>query len=316
MSEPYPFTRILVPFDGSPGARLALEWAAVLAKAGGDSVALITLLRVVGGAYLARHLHNVDLRVTRMDQVATWRRMRQHHLDHQILPLLEEGRHFLREKGVAAAIDTRVADGKVGGEILRLAGEGGYNAIVMGRRGLSPVRGLFLGSVTRQVLLSAQKMTIFVAGPDVVFKPDCPVSPLLLPVDGSEPSRAAVRQGAALAQRFAGCQPQFTLLHVVDFVKVSGALNAGTTFLVKEGEDILAAGRGILQEAGLEGPESDKLLVGDPSRIIAAEAAEGQYALVLMGARGLSSLKQLLLGSVSKEVVHRVSRAMVGIVYL
>jgi nucleotide-binding universal stress UspA family protein len=308
--------RILVPYDGSPGAGLALEWAAVLARAGGDSVALITLLRVAGGAYLARHLHNVDLRVTRMDQVAAWRRMRQHHLDHQILPLLEEGKRLLQEKGVAAPIDTRVAEGKIGEEILRLAGEGGYNAIVLGRRGLPPVKGLFLGSVTRQVLSLAQKMTIFVAGPEVVLNPDCPISPLLLPMDGSEPSQEAVRQGAALARRFTGCHPQLTLLHVVDFVKVGASLNAGTTFLVKEGEDILASGHQILQEAGLDGPGADKLLVGDPSRIIAAEVEEGQYALVLMGARGISPLKQLLLGSVSKEVVHRVSRAVVGIVYL
>ena len=70
---------------------------------------------MIGGSYLARHIQNVDLRVTRMDQVAAWRRVRQHHLDHDILPLLEEAKP-LAEKGVVAPIETRVAEGKIGEE--------------------------------------------------------------------------------------------------------------------------------------------------------------------------------------------------------
>lgn len=45
----YPFIRILVPYDGSSSARLALDWAAHLAQAGGEAVENVTLLRVIGG---------------------------------------------------------------------------------------------------------------------------------------------------------------------------------------------------------------------------------------------------------------------------
>lgn len=315
MTGDYPFHRILIPFDGSLSAHIAMDLAAHLARAGGEAMENITLLRVIGGGYLARHIHNVDLRVTRMDQVAAWRRMRQHHLDHEILPLLEEGKRSLQEKEVVAPIETRVAEGKIGEEIIRLAEEGRYTAIVMGRRGLSPVKELLLGSVTRQVLSLAQEITIFVVGQEAAFNPVCPLSPLLLPVDGSEPSLAAVCHGAALARGFTDCHPQLTLLHVLDFVKVGASLNAEATILVKEGEEILATGRQILEAAGLKGAFSDKLLMGHPSRIITEEAEEGHYALVLMGARGVSPLKQLILGSVSGDVLHRVSRAVVGIVY-
>ena len=55
---------------------------------------------------------------------------------------------------------------------------------------------------------------------------------------------------------------------------------------------------------------------GKASRVIAGEAEEGHYTLILMGARGLSPLKQLILGSVSNDVLYRVSRSVVGIVYL
>jgi nucleotide-binding universal stress UspA family protein len=315
MNRPYPFTRILIPYDGSPSAKKALEWAAHLARAGGEAMEKVTLLRVIGGAYLARHIQNVDLRVTRIDQVDAWRRVRQHHLDHEILPLLEEGKRSLQENGVVAPIETRVAEGKIGEEIIRVAEEGGFTNIVMGRRGLSPVKGLFLGSVTRQVLSLARKMTVFVVGQEAIFNPDCPISPLLLPVDGSEPSLAAVRQGATLAQKFKDCKPKLTLLHVIDFVLLGTAYAEGTARLIEEREKILATSRRISEEAGLRDMVIEKLLAGAPSRVIAEEAEEGHYALILMGARGLSPLKQLILGSVSNDVLYRVSPSIAGIVY-
>ena len=314
MTQPYPITRILIPYDGSPSAQKALEWAAHLARVGGAAFENLTLLRVIGGAYLARHIQNVDLRVTRMDEVDTWRRVRQHHLDQEILPLLEEGKRFLQEKGVTAPIETRVAEGKVGEEIIRVAQEGGFAAIVMGRRGLSPVKGLLMGSVTRQVLSLAQKMTIFVLGQETVLNPECPISPLLLPVDGSEGSFEAVRLGGALAHGLHACQPRLNLLYVIDIADVTAALGEASA-LVDGGEGILADSLPILLATGFQGALADKLRVGDPPRVIAEEAEEGQYALILMGPRGLSPLKQLIFGSVSKDVLYHVSRSIVGIVY-
>jgi nucleotide-binding universal stress UspA family protein len=316
MPDAFPYSRILIPYDGSPAAKQALEWAASLVRAGKEAVENLTLLRVIGGGYLVRHLHNVDLRVTRMDDVAAWRRVRQHHLESEVMPLLEEGKRLLLEKGVTAPVATQVAEGRIGEEIVRVAAAGQYRAIVMGRRGVSAVQEVLVGSVTRQVLSLARNLTVFVAGPETVFNAACPVSPLLLPVDGSDTSLAAVRQGAALAQSCRDGRPQLTLLHVLDFARVGSSLDAGATLLVDEAEDILAAGRQILEVAGLKGAFTDKLLIGEPSRTIAAEAEAGRYALVLMGARGLSPLKQLILGSVSHDVLHRIKRPVLGVVYL
>jgi nucleotide-binding universal stress UspA family protein len=60
---------------------------------------------------------------------------------------------------------------------------------------------------------------------------------------------------------------------------------------------------------------ADKFLAGHPPQVIAEEAEEGHYALILMGAQGLSPLKQLILGSVSNDVLYHVSRSIAGIVY-
>ncbi|MDD5642208.1 MAG: universal stress protein [Syntrophales bacterium] len=310
----FPFTRILIPYDGSPSANKALEWSAHLARAGGEEVEQVTLLRVIGGDYLSRHIQNVDLRVTRMDQVAAWRRVRQHHLDHEILPLLEKGKRSLQEKGVKAPIETQVSEGKIGEVIIQGAEEGEYATIVMGRRGLSPVKGLLLGSVSRQVLSLAQKITVFVVGQEAAFNPERPDYPLLLPVDGSELSLAAIRQGVALAKRCKAGQPCLTLLHVIDIAKITASLGK-TDPLIYEGVTTLADSRHTLLEAGFQGTVEEKLRIGDPSKVIAEEAEKGNYALIFMGARGLSPLKKLILGSVSSDVLHRTSKSIVGIVY-
>lgn len=308
----YPFTRILIPYDGSAAAQRGLVWAAHLARIEGGSLERLTLMRVIGSSYLARHLQNVDLRVTRIDEVDTWRRLRQR-LKDEIQSSLDQARETLQEMGLTIPVETLITEGRVGEEITRQAAEGAYNAVVMGRRGLSLIKGLLLGSVTHRVLSLAQKMTIIVVGEEAAFNPETPISPLLCPVDGSESSLAAVCQTAALTHGLKNDQISLTLLHVIELAEVTAMIEASS--LVHEGERILAESRRILLEAGFPGKIEDKLLIGDPPKMIVEEAEAGNYALILMGARGLSPLKQLILGSASNEVLHRVNRAVIGVVY-
>ncbi len=309
------FSKVMIPYDGSSHARQALQFGAALARSD-RLVEHITVLRVIGGGYLARHIQNVDLRVTRMDQVEAWRRVRQHYLDHDIIPQLQEAKNFLQSQGVAIPIETRFAEGRAGEEIIKLAEAEGFTDIIMGRRGLSPLKELLLGSVTRAVLHRARGVTVFVVGSEGRINPDCPVIPLLLPVDGSEPSLAAVRQAAILDQAFKEYQIQMTLLHVIDLALLTMVMETGAHRLVEEGEAILAQSRELLQQAGFGGPLEEKLLYARPPHAIAEFGREGGYALILMGHKGRSIFTDLLLGSVASEVVHRTTQAAVGIVCL
>jgi nucleotide-binding universal stress UspA family protein len=309
------FSKILVPYDGSSHARQALEFGAGLARSG-RLVEHLTVLRVIGGGYMARHIQNVDLRVTRMDQVEAWRRVRQHYLDHDIIPQLKEAEDFLKGQGVAIPVETRFAEGRPGEEIVKLAEAEGFTGIVMGRRGLSPLKELLLGGVTRTVLHRARRVTVFVVGSEGRINPDCPTSSILLPVDGSEASLAAVRRAGLLAQAFREHQVQMTLLHVVDLALLTMVMETGAQRLVEEGEAILAQSRELLQQGGFRGPLQEKLLYGRPPQAIADFAQEGGYALILMGHKGRSVLGDLLIGSVASEVVHRTTQAAVGLVCL
>ena len=312
---PYPITKILLPYDRSPSAQNALKLAAQLSIAGKEAVKDLTLLQVIGGSYLARHVHNVDLRVNRMDKDKDWQRIRKRYVEGEVLPLLEEGKKILQSLGVQAPIEVRIVEGKVSDEIIRLAQEEAFSTIIMGRRGLSPLQAMLLGSVTRSVLSLAQGVTVYVAAQEATPRAGCPISPMLLPLDGSESSLAAVRQAAALAQAFRPMGPSLTLFHVVDIALMGMKIHEGPNALVEEGEKILAVARGILQEAGLEGCWEEKLVSGQPAQAIVQQAEEGGYPLILMGSRGLSGLAKLLIGSVTNSVVHTISHAAVAFVY-
>jgi nucleotide-binding universal stress UspA family protein len=312
---PYPIVKILLPYDGSASARNALELAANLCIADKEAVQGLTLLQVIGGSYLARHIQNVDLRVTRMDKNKDWQRIRKHYIEGEVLPLLEEGKKILQSLGVQAPIEDRIVEGKVSEEIIRLSQKEAFSTIIMGRRGLSPLQAMLLGSVTRSVLSLAQEVTVYVAAQEATPRTGCPISPMLLPLDGSESSLAAVRQAAALAQAFRPMRASLTLFHVVDIALMGMKIHEGDNALVEEGEKILTVARGILQEAGLGGCWEEKLVSGQPAQAIVQHAEEGGYPLILMGSRGLSGLAKLLIGSVTSNVVHTVSRAAVAVVY-
>ncbi len=312
---PFPIDKILLPYDGSPAARNALELAARLTVAGQGRVTGLTLLHVTGGSYLARHIHNVDLRVNRMDQDKDWQRIRQRHLDQEILPMLAAGRQILQSLGVAVPIEVRLGEGKAGDEIVRRAQEEAFSTIIMGRRGLSPLKALFLGSATRSVLSQAEHVTVYIAGPDPQPPSPFPLFPILLPVDGSQYSLAAVRQAAALAQACPDQEPSLTLLHVVDMDVLGMRLQEDAQSLVQEGENILAGARDLLQDAGLKGYWQAKLVSGPPAQAIVQHAEEGGYPLIIMGSKGHSALASMIMGSVTNSVVNTVTRAAVAVVY-
>jgi len=73
----------------------------------------------------------------------------------EIAPYMKEAVAKLLEAGLLESqITTRVINGSrnVANDILKEARSGGYGTIVMGRRGLTGVRELFMGSVSRKVL--------------------------------------------------------------------------------------------------------------------------------------------------------------------
>jgi nucleotide-binding universal stress UspA family protein len=184
----------------------------------------------------------------------------------------------------------------------------GYEAVVVGRRGLGRVESLMLGSVSTQIVQGVDWMPVWVIGGEIRS------SKMLLAVDASLNSRQAVIYAAPYA---AQTEVEVTLLHVVRkfFPGESPPLTSAGEEIEAELHETLKARikglfaeyRGCLESAGVA---PDKIRTeckfGGYSRAaeILATAREGNYGTVIMGRRGISAVRQFIMGRVTTKVLN------------
>lgn len=125
---------------------------------------------------------------------------------------------------------------------------------------------------------------------------------ILVPVDGSRNSARALKVAIEIAKKFDG---EVTLIHIYS---VTTCKHAGMRF-DKCVQALRKAGAGILahreKKAKAEGVKVETLLKqGHVVEEIIKTSRDGEYDLIVVGARGLSKIKELLLGSVSSGVTR------------
>jgi len=138
------FEKILVPLDGSEHSVHALDTAVQIARKFGGKITLIHVYSVA---------HSVSVLPITMTE--TWT------LAPEVVSklveaarrvatgILADGEKRVRAEGVQA--ETLLREGHTVEEILKTAKEGGFDLIVMGARGLSGIKEIFLGSVSHGV---------------------------------------------------------------------------------------------------------------------------------------------------------------------
>jgi nucleotide-binding universal stress UspA family protein len=129
---------------------------------------------------------------------------------------------------------------------------------------------------------------------------------VLVPVDFSGPSRAAMHAAVELQGRLGG---RITLCHVYQtpaYTFPEGVVLAGPDVLNDLAAQVERALDKWREEAELEGGvDIDTMSVMGPTHSeIGRIAQEGKYDLIVMGTHGLTGLKHLLLGSVAERVVR------------
>lgn len=128
---------------------------------------------------------------------------------------------------------------------------------------------------------------------------------ILIPVDGSDRSLAAVRFVADTLVR-ASHDLEIHLLNVQPPLPSAAAIFIDSAVLrdfhLEEGAKALAGARKLLDDAGVRYASST--LVGEPAETIAAYAEQRDCAGIVMGTRGLGPAAGLLLGSVAHKVLH------------
>jgi nucleotide-binding universal stress UspA family protein len=128
---------------------------------------------------------------------------------------------------------------------------------------------------------------------------------VLVPIDGSSPSKRAIRHVIQLSQSH---EPmELHLLNVQERADAPQLMRFRKTEEItpaqlRHGQSVLTAARRQLDRAGLK--YQTHVLIGDPAQKIAEFAKQGGFEKIIMGTHGRGGITGLLMGSVATKVLH------------
>ena len=128
---------------------------------------------------------------------------------------------------------------------------------------------------------------------------------ILLPLDGSEHSKYACEVAYKLAALIPGEETMHLLHCVAPIPGLIGGEQRGQLEKdhAKEAEEIFAPCIELFSKLG--NPCVTHIVYGDPGECIASAAEEFGCTMIIMGCRGRSDLKNLVLGSASSNVLQK-----------
>ncbi len=276
------FKTILVPIDGSTSCLRARELSTLIAKKFNSKV---TVVHVVSHDFMHPELKAnyqlPSLILHKIDEVYM-------KAGGKILRTAEEA---FKEEGlqVEPILIRRSED--PADTILNLAKERVFDLIVVGNRAETQAERFELGSTT-------EKIAMYSKIPVLIVKRKTKIRRILVAIDGSEQANKALKYASNLSLKF---KAKVTLLHVSE-----------TKLANLEPEAVRLVGENILSDAATNfgGIDLDKRLeYGTPAENIIKVARQEDYDLIVLGSRGLSSVRRYLLGSVSEDVSMHAKRS-------
>jgi nucleotide-binding universal stress UspA family protein len=128
------------------------------------------------------------------------------------------------------------------------------------------------------------------------------IKKILVPVDGSKNSLRGLDTAIYLARQ---CHATITGLYVMPIYPKSLLLKPipYETELIKIAKEFLEKAKTRSAQYGII--FNEKITSGHAAEVILDFAKDRKFDLIVMGARGLGSVKEVFLGSVSNAVVHR-----------
>lgn len=280
---------IVVGYDGSPGSRLALDWAIETAKRDDRP---LTLLHCVGLTMTPTfRAYDPGVQATPYDVMAKG--------------VLTEAREIATQTLAADDVRCLSVIGSAAAELVGASEEA--DLVVTGSRGHGAISAGLLGSTSYAVTAHAHCPAVVVRGDAVVHAG--PAHPVLAAFDDSKNAQEALATAVQVA--VAAQAP----LHVIAVDNVGGLDVWPETDTMVGREQMLESmhqhvGR-ILEDVAEEAREAHpglevhtSVLGGSPGQAIAAYAMDIRAGLVVMGSRGHGGFAGMLLGSVSHRVVH------------
>ena len=270
------YKRILVATGGSPWSDAAVAYAIRLAAGTGAEVCILSVLTVPVSDTVEEGGMGFDMLIESVEQEGKER-------------LLKAATYATRA-GVAST--TLLTWGNIPATILQTADAEACELIILGSRGLTGWKRLMLGSISNAVAAKAPQPVLIVKQP-LAEAPGAPLWRRVLVATGDSAwSDAAVEHAVRLAHAE---QLEVCFLHVARTRGPRGdtpAALAGQASLIRAAARAAAAG--LVYDATLG--------AGDIVRTILDTAATKQCDAIVMGSRGLTGWKRLMLGSIAGAV--------------
>ncbi len=131
------------------------------------------------------------------------------------------------------------------------------------------------------------------------------IQTILVPVDFSAHSEAAVRYAVGLAKRFGSTLHLLHAYHLPVEVTTPDTIAVPRDFWASLREAASSKLGEVARKVTTEGVKVEILLTeGTPAPTITQAAEQLQVDLIVMGTRGLTGLKHVLLGSVAERVLR------------
>jgi nucleotide-binding universal stress UspA family protein len=313
--------RLLIALDGSEQSFEAVRYASQVLPPGKMKVVLFHVQSKIPESFW--DIEKDPSFRHRLAPVAAWAMQQEKAMEE----FMERSRQLLVDQGVPReAVDVKIKDREVGiaRDIAREA-QKDYDAVVMGRWGMSKIKDLVWGSIANKVVGHLVQSPLWVVGGSP--QP----GKYLVAMDGSDEAMRAVDYVGTM---LAGSDCTVTLFHVLrglEFLSLGfeGAFVPSPEVL--GGEEIKAefqrAEEAIktvcnqaidrLEQAGLKGDQiNTKIVSGAASRAkaIVEEAKNEGYGTIVVGRRGLSRVEEFFMGRVSSKVIQLAKEMAVWVV--
>lgn len=293
---------ILLATDGSPSASVAGDVAGSIARQSGAQLQLMHTWQ----------LSQADLGMGMASD--NWQYMVDSY-EHLAKDVVDAEAARLEQAGVQVA-GRQLAQGRPATEINVLAEELKADLVVMGSRGLGPIRRLVLGSVTDEVVHHATRPVLVIRGDAGQWPPQ----QIIVGDDGSPTAEAAAQLAAALGSythagltmlrvypelpiHFQMSDPMITKTPPINpQTERQSARELDARIGQAEGE-LTRQAEGLAATLGIR--PAVRVLVGNPAEELLAQAELGsEPTLLVVGSRGLGLVQRWRLGSVSTTVLH------------
>jgi nucleotide-binding universal stress UspA family protein len=291
--------KMLLAVDGSENSLEIVRYVAKITPFREKKMVLFNVHSKIPEAYW--DLEKNSSAAWRMSEARAWDKERQKAIEEY----MRKAEKILWRAGFPKeSVTVKIQDRKRGfaRDIAREA-ERDYDGVFVGRKGMSNVKDFVLGSIATKLIGKISFAPILVVGK----KPQA--GSVLLALDGSENAMRAVEY---VGRMLGGTDFEASFIHVIrndhpEYV----------TERKKKINKVFDEAKGVLSGSGFDPNRiTTKIITGARSRAaaIVQEARDGGYGTIVVGRRGLSRVRDFLMGRVSNKLISLAKNQAVWVV--